>query len=131
MNSHRKILGVDFGTKRIGLAVSYGHLAEPLLILTHDERAFDRLKQICKQEQITEVVVGLSENKTAERTQVFVAQLVKNLELPVAVFDETLSTQSARNKLKNPSTKKSKQHLPLDHYAAAEILQEYLDTQVG
>ena len=123
---HKRILAIDFGTVRIGIAVSRGTLAEPLLILPNNEQTFAQLKKLFIEEEIEEIVVGISENKMAELTEAFAVELKKITDLPVHFVDETLSSHTVHQKLR--TAKKSKREGDIDHYAAAEFLQEYLDT---
>lgn len=123
---HKRILAIDFGTVRIGIAVSRGTLAEPLLILPNNEQTFTQLKKLFIEEEIEEIVIGISENKMAELTEAFAIELKKITDLPVHFVDETLSSHSVHQKLR--TAKKSKREGDIDHYAAAEFLQEYLDT---
>lgn len=120
-----KTMAIDYGMVRVGLAVSYGTLAEPLVVLANDDGLFDNLLKIIVEEKIGEIVVGLSENEMAKQTLAFVAKLKKLSPLPVRTFDETLSSFEVEQKLR--SAKKSKRGGQIDHLAAAVILQGYLD----
>lgn len=120
----QKVLAIDFGTTRIGLAVSFVNIADPLTIIPNDENTFQYIAQVVNQYSIKIVIVGLSENLMADKTKLFVLQLSKVLNIPVEMFDETLSSQTVRKKLKQAG-KASDQ--PIDHLAAAEILQNWLD----
>jgi RNase H-fold protein (predicted Holliday junction resolvase) len=70
--------------------------------------------------------VGLSENQMAEKTREFVTYLKRSVTVPIELYDETLSTKSVRNKLAEANRS---QRQRVDHLAAAEFLQEWLDTQ--
>ncbi len=121
---HQKVLAIDYGTVRIGLAVSFASIADPLTIIPNDENAIQYIAQVVNQQAIKRVVVGLSENTMADKTKLFVLQLGKLLKIPVELFDETLSSHTVRKKLKQAG---KKSHEPIDHLAAAEILQNWLD----
>ncbi len=123
-----KILAVDYGTKRIGLAVSHAVLAEPLKVIEYENlrQALDSIKEICDQLQIELIVVGLSEQAMAEQTKDFAQALESMTELPVKFTDETLTSHLARQKLGNQGFAARKK--PIDHYAAALILEEWLTT---
>ena len=129
MKAYPTFLAIDFGTKRIGLAISRGTLAEPLKIIANDQQTFQTLAAICNQEAVSQLVVGLSENEMAKQTQAFVQELQKNIALPVVFMDETLSSNTVGAKLKARGAKLKKRQQPIDHLAAAEFLQEYLDLQ--
>jgi putative transcription antitermination factor YqgF len=123
-----KILAVDYGTKRIGLAVSHAALAEPLKIIEYEnlDQALKSIKDICDQLQIELIVVGLSEQAMAEQTKDFAQALESITQLPVKFSDETLTSQLARQKLRARNFAARKK--PIDHYAAALILDEWLAT---
>jgi putative transcription antitermination factor YqgF len=120
-------LAIDFGTKRVGLAVSRATLADPLLTLANDDTLFEKLQEICQQEEVAQVVVGISEQKMAELTEQFVTELKRHLDLPILTADETLTSQTAESKLR--STVRGRRQAVIDHFAAAEILQAWLDEQ--
>ncbi|GAG09922.1 unnamed protein product, partial [marine sediment metagenome] len=83
-----KILGVDFGEKKIGLAISEDFLAEPLGVIKA-ERA---IKRICQEQGIEKIVVGISEGKMAETTRDFGERLKSATGLSVEYQDETLTS---------------------------------------
>jgi len=124
----KKILAIDFGTKRIGLAVNQHILAEPLEILANDDRLFDGLQQVLETEKIELILVGMSENEMARKTKEFVQELKKITSLPIEFVDETLSSKNVHQKLAVSAMKLKKRQGSIDHYAAAEFLQEWLDT---
>ena len=122
-----RALGIDFGTKRIGLALSFASLAEPLTILENDPNIFARIQQIIIDERVQQLVCGLSEGEMAVKTQQFGTQLSLVTALPVVYVDETLTSQVVRVKTK--TKRLQHQRTPVDHFAATEILQEWLDLQ--
>jgi len=124
--SEQTILAIDFGTRRIGVAISRGSLAEPLSILENDEQTIAKIQKIIEQEMVKKIVLGISENEMAEKTRQFATQIRKTINLPLDFFDETLSSYTVHQKLQTAS--KTKRGQPVDHYAAAEFLQEYLDS---
>ena len=119
-------LGIDYGTKRIGLATAQTPIAEPYKIVSK-EKSIDTIKIICQQENITNIVVGISENKTKTLTLKFINELKKVIDLPIHTQDETLSSHQVKEHFLNTDLKKSKLHGSIDHYSAAIILQDYLD----
>lgn len=123
-----KVLALDFGTERVGVAISFGTLAEPLIVLPQDEFIFEALQKIIDENKVTQIIIGVSENKSAERTFQFAKELQKKIVLPLEFVDETLSTQTARKKLKETGRLSSEvADAVVDHLAAAEILQDWLD----
>jgi putative transcription antitermination factor YqgF len=128
MNQPHKTLAIDFGTKRIGLAVNYLSLAQPLEIIPNNEHTFEKLKQICKEQGVKQIILGLSERKMAETIKEWATLLKKELDLPVEFWDENFSSVTVHKKIAKSHMKKSERQKPIDHYAAAEILQEWLDS---
>lgn len=120
----QKVLALDYGTVRVGCAVSYGTLAEPLCVLKNSETLFDEVNTLIATHKVTHVLVGVSEGMSAERARAFGQELELRVGCTVTYVDETLSTQSARTKLRTTN----KVHAVVDHYAAAEFLQEWLDS---
>lgn len=140
-----RALGVDFGLKRIGLAVSdaTGTLARPLDMidrarLPHDRAAaaavLTRLAQL-DDEPIEVIVVGWprrldgSPNDQTPRVEAFAAELRRQTAVPVVLQDERLSSREAESRLamREKDWRRRKAHL--DAAAAAVILQDYLDSR--
>lgn len=117
-----KILGIDYGKRKIGLAISEAGLAEPLGII-RGKRQEQEIRRICQAQKIEKIVVGISEGKTAEKTQEFVANLRKTICLSVEFQDETLTSEDAIAKMREIGRKIKDE----DAISAALILQAYLD----
>ena len=120
-----RYIGIDFGTKRIGIAVSdkEGVLAFPHAVLENNEKFFERLREIAKKEGAEKIVVGvpkaLSGKETAMTGEVkkFIARLKKEgfaLEEQDEMFSTKIVKDHAREDMRDAS-------------AAALILQQYLD----
>lgn len=121
-------MAIDFGTKRVGVAVSRGTLAVPLQVVPHDENLFPTLVALVQQEGVQKIILGLSENEMALKTQEFGKQLEQELQtIPVEFFDETLSSQAVEKRLQQQGIKHSVRTGPIDHFAAAVILEEWID----
>jgi len=114
-----KILGVDYGRRRVGIAISFNGVVEtkPILRGKGDE-ILAAIKSICEKEKIDLVVIGISEGKTARETRRFAKGLENILELPVTFQDETLTTKEA-GELKRGKGKE------LDSVAAAILLERF------
>lgn len=132
----KKILGIDYGTKRIGLAVNIGSFAEPLTILPNKTdqdspvvsiETLDKLLEILESRQIEQIVLGISEKEMAEKIKDFAAILETKTDIPLDLMDETLSSQEVSRKMKEANFSLKKRKGPIDHYAAALILEEWLD----
>ena len=85
-----KVLAIDFGTKRIGVAISEGTLAEPLVVLENDQNIFHQLQEIIDKYKIERLVIGLSENEMADQTRDFAQELEAVIDVPFEFFDAFL-----------------------------------------
>lgn len=130
MNSEPRYLGIDYGDARIGVAVSYGSLAEPLVVLSNDGTHWETLQSLVNEYRITHLVVGQSEQAMAEKSQAFATELAQITKLPYTMHDETLSSKEVESKLKEQRQGKKQYRGPIDHFAAAVILQRYLDEEL-
>lgn len=122
----KNILGVDHGTKRIGLAIARGGLkiAYPLTTIANNEYSLQALQAVVDEEQVGQLVIGLPRSLAGNDTEQTVlartfAEELKSLGLPVALHDEAATTVAAVEK---GATKANK-----DAWAAALILQSYLE----
>ena len=139
-----RFLGIDYGTKRIGVAISdeNGTLAFPKKIVENDKNTFEKFRDIIKKENISEIVVGESVdfsgklNVLSGRIEVFILELQEEFKLPIHKQKEFLTSVEARKvgsskKDFNPSQSHSKikqiKSGRVDASAAALILQRYLD----
>lgn len=120
-----KILAIDYGLKRVGIAVSFADLAQPLLILENNPTLLQRLGELIATHQVKKIVVGVSEGEMAKLSLEFAQKLRNKFSLPVILVDETLSSYYVHQALKKLPAKKRRGRI--DHYAAALILQNYLD----
>ena len=119
------LLGVDFGEKKIGLAIATGPLSEPVGIVKN----LKEVVRFCQEHRIDKIILGLSEGEMA-KTQKKVAQRLKeSTGLPIELQDETLTTKEAIMKMKQAGKKVKKREE--DAFAAALILQDYLDRMEG
>lgn len=121
------LLGIDYGRKYVGLALSTGLLAEPLTTLKVNPKLLDRLQQMCFKLEVRKIIIGISEGRMAEETREFARHLQAGLELPVVLQDETLTTHQAIQKLIDTKGKKKLGVGRKDKFAATLILQEYID----
>ena len=131
-----KSLGIYFGTKRIGLAVSdeTGSLAFPHSTVKASPNALSEIAEVVKKEGIGQIVVGESRDFQNERNAVmeqideFKKDLAELTNIPVAYEREFLtSVHAARQFAPDGSRKQNASHEKLDASAAALILQSYLD----
>lgn len=122
-----RLLAIDFGLKKIGLAFSEGKLAEPLAVVKNQASAVETIAKICREHQIKKIVIGLPEGKTAEQIRPFAQSLSRSTRLPVAYHDETLTTREAIAKMVEAGRGRRYRQDKEDAFAAALILQSYLD----
>lgn len=124
-----KLLGIDYGDSKIGLAVSFGKLADPLTVIRNNEseNALGQIARLVEKHNIDEIVVGVSEKDSAKKAQKFGGYLKQKLGLPVHFQDETLSTRDAQMLSIEAGIKRNKRKGMEDAYAATLILQRYLD----
>lgn len=122
-----KYLGIDFGLRRVGLAVSDGELASAwkTVEVSNFKDALIKISQIIKQENFQKVIVGLPEGKMGENVIGFVKALKKE-GFVVETVDETLSSKRALEKMIELGLPQNKRK-NADDYSAAQILQDFLD----
>jgi putative Holliday junction resolvase len=120
-------LAIDYGKKRIGIARSIGWLAEPVKIIQHTQGALDEIAALCREYQIDELICGVSEGEMADETMAFAKILQDKVKLPLHFFDETMSSKEVEQMIRSSGKKMKDRGQPIDHFAAAHILQQYLD----
>ncbi len=128
-NQFMKIVGIDFGLKKVGIAIADGSLAEPLVVVRYNDSKIllGEIKKIVEKEKIEKIVVGISEGEMAEKTREFMGELKKEIAISVEEFDETLSTLDAQRLAIESGMKRAKRRKMEDALAAAVMLQSYVD----
>jgi putative Holliday junction resolvase len=133
-----RVLGIDVGTVRVGLALSdpTGTLASPLETLKRakDGSDLDRLVALVMEHEVTEVVVGEpvhlsgASGASAEDAATYAQTLADRIpDVPVHLIDERLSTVTAASHLREGGIDSRKQRSVIDQAAAVVILQSFLD----
>jgi putative Holliday junction resolvase len=132
-------LGIDYGRKRIGVAVSDagGRIASPLTQIDAADRAhaIRTIAETAAEYEAAEIVVGLpvSLNDTlgpmAREVAEFAAQLRAAVKIPVNTFDERFTTAEAERSLIDADLSRAKRKRMLDKVAAQIMLQAYLDSR--
>ena len=132
-----RVIGLDLGTRTIGLALSDVRrtVATPLETIRRTKFTADaaRLIEIAREHQVTGLVLGLplhldgSEGRRAQSTRAFASNLNKISELPILLWDERLSTAAAERSLIEADASRSRRAEVVDKVAAAIILQGALD----
>jgi putative pre-16S rRNA nuclease len=137
-----RVLGVDLGGRRIGLAISdrSGTLARPLetIVVDRDADAVDRVARrieelSCEDDGLAAIVVGMpaaldgSATPESARVSAFIAALASRTTLAIAIEDERLTSREAESRLAIRERDWRRRKQKLDAAAAAIILQDYLD----
>lgn len=127
-----RILGIDYGRKKVGIAITDGNLAEPLEVVRYKDpnSLYEKIENLIIKFEIEKAVVGISEGKMKEESESFGKTLGSKLKMPVEMFDETLSTISAQELSIAAGIKRIKRRNFEDAYAASVMLQSYLDNHV-
>ncbi len=134
-----RILAVDHGSKRIGLAISdpTGMIANPLAVIPHTSRILDAatVAELAASHEAGMIIVGQSfdesgqPNLSGRRSARFAAILRTQTSIPIVMWDEDFSTQSARSARIAMGASRRKRSGHLDDLAATVLLQSYLDAQ--
>ena len=134
-----RVLGIDHGQKRIGIALSdtMGMIASPLTTIEHTSDAADinAVITLIEKNSVCEIVVGIpisldgSIGNQAKRAAYFARLIAKESNKPVETIDERFSTQEAKRKIAEIGRQRSKDKGRLDSAAAAVLLQSYLDSR--
>ncbi len=134
-----RILALDVGDRRIGLAISdeKGWTAQALETLVRKDLRQDllHLTELIRSRGVTEVVVGLPRHldghlgPQAQKVLTFVESLKTQMSVPVLMWDERLTSREAERTLIEAHVSRSKRKTVVDQMAAVLILQSYLDAQ--
>ena len=133
-----RVLGIDHGDVRIGVALSdpTAFLASSLCVLDSTNAGLERIVALIAEHQVEKIVVGLPRNmngsygSATEKVRVFIGKLKARTDVPVVEWDERLSTVSAHNALREAGLNGKRRKGVVDKVAAQIILQNYLDAQV-
>ncbi len=135
--SSPRLLGLDVGSRRIGIAVSdpLGITAQGLETLERRNKRWDlqALEQVVRKYEISEIVVGLplrmsgAEGTQSEKMQAFASDLRKRFSLPVHLWDERLTSAEANRLLRETEMSIGKRAKAVDRMAAVLILQSFMD----
>lgn len=126
-----KIIGIDYGRAKIGLAVAESGLAAPLRVVrvSNLEDSLNKIKIEIENEKPDMVVVGVSEAAMGKEQTGFANSLSLSVFPPVVTWDEGLSTQDAQALARQMGKGRKKRKEMEDAYAAAVVLQSYIDAQ--
>lgn len=140
MRADMRIIGLDYGTKTVGVAVSdaLGITAQGVETITRKEenklrQTLARIEELIDEYEVGRIVVGLPKNmnntlgERAEACQEFADKLERRTGLPVVMWDERLTTVAAENVLIESGVRRENRKAVIDKIAAVFILQGYLD----
>lgn len=134
-----RIMGLDVGSKTVGVAISdaLGWTAQGIETVKINEQqeefGIKRLGELIKQYEVTEIVVGYPKNMNnsigprAEASERFAALLEEVYSIPVVLWDERLTTMAAEKMLISADVSRKNRKKVIDKMAATMILQGYLD----
>jgi len=133
----KRILGVDYGLRRIGMAVSdpFRLTAQPLstLVYATEEELWQKIGAVFNQYSVETVVIGLPLNLNGSESDIsllvkkFKKALEQRFQVPCRLWDERFTTQSAKATLREMGLKSGRKKERRDQIAAVFILQGYLD----
>ena len=134
-----RILGLDVGDRRIGVAISdpLHIIASPLSVIDRkiDSNYIGAIQKIIDEKEVEAVVVGLPltmkglESSQTEKVKKFNEELIQKINIPLYSIDERLSSVTAQNSLIQQGIKTGHNKEEIDKTAAAIFLQEYLDSK--
>lgn len=130
-----RILGIDYGQKRIGLAMSdpLKITSQPMPFLPNDKNMWANLKKFIEENQITEIVIGLpitmkgTASEMTDEAEKFSQKLQSQVSAKVVLQDERLSTMESEKFLIAANVSREKRKTVRDSMAACLILQDYLE----
>ncbi|MDB6056524.1 MAG: rnhD [Verrucomicrobiales bacterium] len=133
-----RVLALDHGTKRIGLAISdeMGMIAQPLTFLNAEPivALLESLKKVVAERNVEQILVGIPRNMdgtygpAAEKARKFVEQLKVAIGVPIRTWDERLTSVQANRDMIQGGLRREERKLKADQTAAAILLQSYLDS---
>ncbi len=134
-----RVMGVDLGTVRTGVAVASTAVAQPLVVIeeSDDDRIVEKLAGIAREEGVTEIVFGIpvqldgNEGPAAGRARDLARRLETASGLSVHLWDERLTTAQAERALVGGGVRRRRRRGVVDKIAAALLLQSYLDAQTA
>ncbi|MCL5406997.1 MAG: Holliday junction resolvase RuvX [Patescibacteria group bacterium] len=129
-----KLLGLDIGEKRIGVAIAEEKMVVPFGIInnTNLDEAISEIGKICRNENILKIIIGIPKSEDsvqADKIYKFALTLAQNLNLEVDFVDESLTSKEAERELKNsnldPKSHEFKEEV--DKLSAKYILEQYIN----
>ncbi|HYS54114.1 MAG TPA: Holliday junction resolvase RuvX [Thermoanaerobaculia bacterium] len=127
-------MAIDYGSRRIGIAVSEsGLLATPYSVLANEGDVVETLAGLARKLEASTIVVGIPRRRFRDRSETkfhdFAERLRQRTCKEVVLWDEALTTVDAAERLRSAGRKRREAEQEIDMAAAAVILQSYLDAQ--
>lgn len=116
------LLSIDFGTKRIGLAISVQGIITPIPAIENNSQVNNKIEELINQYQIQKIYIGISEGKIAQLTKNFIESLEPVIKLPIETVEEAVSTIEAKEIFLSNKKKKKNYKKLIDSISAAVIL---------
>ncbi len=136
-NKTGRILAIDYGQRRVGLAISdqLRILAQPLptIKVTSLNQLLDKIGKIIIEKDVVEIVIGMpyhmkgTPGKTAQQVTQFIQKLNKRFNIPVHQWDERLTSVAAQRTIREMGKSPSRHKEKIDQISAQLLLQSYLD----
>lgn len=134
--TENRILAIDYGAKRIGLAITdpLNMFAYPFETISNDGRLFNKLKEIVKEKNVRKIIIGDPVKEDGTQTSIhkqiikFAGELKKAVNIEIEFVDERYTSELAKQRIIEtvPSKKKRRDKSLLDKNAAAIMLEDYL-----
>lgn len=135
-----RILGLDVGEKRIGVAISdpFGWTAQGLMTIhrtNSEKKDLEAIVEVIKEHEVTSIVIGLPRNMNGtygpqtENIRLFAEKLAQKTPVKIDFWDERLTTVVAERALIEADVSRNKRRKVVDKVAAVIILQNYLDSK--
>lgn len=134
-----RVLAIDHGTKRMGIALSdpTGTIALPIEFISAEPFAafLERLKHLLQEKEVEMILIGMPRNMdgsygpAAARVQEFVAVLKENIAIQIKTWDERLTSAQANRFLLQANVRRDDRKKKVDKAAAAILLQSFLDSR--
>jgi putative Holliday junction resolvase len=139
LGSHamNRVLGVDLGSVRIGLAISddLGWMAHPWQTLSRSPSSASEITRLVAEKNVSTIIVGLPRNmngtygSASEACRAFARELEQRTTAEVILWDERLTTAAAARSLHEVGRSSKQQRSIIDQVAAQQILQDWMDAQ--
>jgi len=133
-----RILGIDYGSTRVGLAVSdpLRIIAQGVGTIDNDDRLYDRIAVIIREQEVALILVGMpyapdgGEGGKGREVRGFIENLRRTTAVPIETWDESFSSVNAQSAMIHAGMRRKKRRVKgrVDEMAARLLIQEYLDS---